>query len=590
MRIGPMLAAALCLLAACARLPRQREARYMEQARQLVQKKDYTRAALLYRNAIQAMPGDAEPYYQLGLTYLAAGSHSQAIECFRKATEIDPKHAAAQLKLADLLARANDAATLSDAERRAQEIVTLFPDDVDALNTVALTELRLGRTEQAAAHLEQALNRLPGGLESSALLMRARLAQRDTQGAEEALQKCYRKAPQSAELALVMGRFYLVTQRPGPAEEQFRRAIRINPRYGAALLDLGITLFHLGRSDEAGRIFQQAAALPGKSYRPAYALFLLETGQRDAAIGELENLARQDPSDRAARTRLVKTYLAAGRRADADKALAAALAINPRDADALLQRGELSIDDGRYQDAQNDLNLVLRYRPETADPHIALARMYRGQGRTLNARQELAEALRLDSGRISVRLDLARLLIESKAARAALEVLGRAADSDKRTLAFIVESNWALLDLGRRDEARQGVAEGLRAARTPDLLLQDALLKIGDRNYTGARAALDAALAQNPEDVRALRALVKLYDARGQYAAGVAALREYVSRHGSSAPLQNYLGEVLLAGGQNGEARAAFAAAQSANPGFRPALLALVNLDVAGGRLEPAHR
>jgi tetratricopeptide (TPR) repeat protein len=453
-----------------------------------------------------------------------------------------------------------------------------------------MTELRLGKPEEAEEHLEQALERLPGGLESSALLMRARLTKGDVKGAEEALERCYRKSPQSAEVALVMGRFYLVTHRSGLAEEQFRRAIRIDPKYGSAWMDLGMTLFHGGRPDDAAPVFKQVAALPDKSYRPVYAIFLVETGKRDAAIAELERLAKEDPSDRAARTRLVKMYLMAGRRGDAEKLLAGVIAKNSRDADALLQRSELSIDAGRYQDAQNDLNLVLRYRPESAEPHLLLARLDGAQGRTLNERQELGEALRLDPALTAARLDLARLLIASKGAEAALEILRQAPDSQKRTAPLIVQSNWALMELGRREEARQGVAEGLHLARTPELLLQDALLKMDGKDYRAARASLDGALQQNPDDVRVLRALAQLYGLQHQPAAGLLALREYAARRPKSAPVQNLMGELLLNDGKPDDARAAFTAAVTADAGYRPALLALARLDVSEGRLESAHR
>jgi len=587
---GCLLAAGLLVLAACSRTPLQRESRFIELGKKLLQKKDYVRAGLQFRNAIQSAPLDAEPYYQLGLTYLGAGNRSLAMTCFRKATDLNPKHAAAQLKLADLLAAVNDRVVIADAQKRAQEVASEFPNNVDALNTLALTELRLGKPEEAAAHLEQALERLPGGLVSSALLMRAKLAQGDVKGAEEALQQCYRKSPQSAEVALVMGRFYLVVHRPQQAEEQFRRAIRIDPKYAAAWLDLGLTLFHGGRKGEAGPVFKQVAALPDKSYKPVYAIFLLETGQRDAAIAELERLAKEDPADRAARTRLVKMYLVSGRRPDAEKLLAAAIARNPKDADALVQHSELSMDAGKYQDAQNDLNLVLRYRPEAAEPHMLLARLDEAQGRTLNQRQELAEAVRLDPMLTAARVDLARLLIASKGATAALEILQQAPNSEKRAVPLIVQSNWALMDLGRRDEARKGVAEGLKLARTPELLLQDALVKMEGKDYQGAQTSLNSALQQHPDDVPALRALAQLYGLQNQQAAGLRTVRQYAAGRPNSAPVQNFLGELLLAEGKPAEARAALMAAKTADPRFRPAQLSLARLDVSEGKLESAHR
>lgn len=585
------LAAIPLALAACSGSPRQREARSMELGKRLLEKKDYVRAGLEFRKAIQSWPADAEPYYQLGLTYVESGNRSLALSCFRKAAALNPKHAGAQLKLAGLLGEGNDQAALADAESRAKSVVDQFPSNVEALSTLAMTELRLGKPEEAVTHLEDALERLPGDLGSSALLMRARLSQGHVKAAEEALLECYRKAPQSAEVALVMGRFYLVTQRPRQAEEQFRRALRIDPKYGPAFLDLGVTLFHTaGRKDEAGAILKQAAALPGRNYKPVYAIFLLETGQRDAAIAELERLAKENATDRTARTRLVKMYLIAGRRTDAEKLLAGVIKENPRDADALLQRAELAIDAGRYQDAQNDLNQVMRFRPDTAEPHVLLARLAGAQGRKLDQRQELAEAIRLNAALLSARLDLARVLIASKGDAAALEILRQAPATQQRAIPWLVECNWALMNLGRADEARKGVAQGLRLAATPDLWLQDALLRIGRRDYQGARSALDRLFEQKPEDVRGLRALGQLYAAQNQQAAGLRALREYAARRPDSAPVQNFLGEVLMGEGVRTGARAAFTRALSADPRFQPAQLALARLDAAEGKLHPAHQ
>jgi tetratricopeptide (TPR) repeat protein len=582
--------AGIVIFAACSRSPRQRELRFLELGKKFLERKDYSRAGLVFRNAIQAVPTDAEPYYQLGLTYLCAGNKNSALSSFRKATELNPKHAGAQLKLAALLAAVNDPAAVTDAQSRAQAVASEFPNNVDALDTLAMTELRLGKPDDAVAHLEQSLDLLPGGLESSALLMRARMSQGDVKGAEDALQQCVLKSPNSAEVALVMGRFYLVTHRPVLAEEQFRRAIRIDSRYAPALLDLAMTLFHTGRTDEAAPIFKQIAALPGKNYKPVYAIFLLETGRRDASIAELERLAKEDPSDRGARTRLVKMYLVAGRRADAERLLAGVLAKNPKDADALLQRSEIFMDAGKYRDAQNDLSLVMRYRPEAAEPHMILARLEGAQGRVLNQRQELAEAMRLDPALLPVRLDLARLLIASKGAAAALEILRQAPDSQRRAVPLIVQSNWALMDLGRLDEARKGVAEGLKLASAPELLLQDGLLKMDLKDYNGARASLDSVLRQSPDDVSALRALVQLYGLRNQRTAAVQAIREYAAQHPHSAPIQNFLGELLLAEGHSADARTAFTAASAVDPRFRPAQLSLARLDVSEGKLDSAHR
>src|SRR6185312_2332462 len=87
-------------LAACRTSPEAKEGKYIERGRALLAKKDYSRAILEFRNAAKEMPKDAEPYYQIGLASMAAGDGPGAIQAFHKATELNPKHSGAQLKLA----------------------------------------------------------------------------------------------------------------------------------------------------------------------------------------------------------------------------------------------------------------------------------------------------------------------------------------------------------------------------------------------------------------------------------------------------------------------------------------------------------
>ena len=53
-------------------------------------------------------------------------------------------------------------------------------------------------------------------------------------------------------------------------------------------------------------------------------------------------------------------------------------------------------------------------------------------------------------------------------------------------MAVVVARNWALLQLRNFDELRKSVKIGLAAERNPELLLQDGMLKISDRDFAGA--------------------------------------------------------------------------------------------------------
>ncbi len=83
----------LAFLCACARSPEARRDKYLARGKALLQKHEYSRAILEFRNAAKAMPKDAEAYYQIGVASEDAGDVRTAIPFFKKALDQNPKHA-----------------------------------------------------------------------------------------------------------------------------------------------------------------------------------------------------------------------------------------------------------------------------------------------------------------------------------------------------------------------------------------------------------------------------------------------------------------------------------------------------------------
>src|ERR1017187_10164108 len=202
-----LVAAAILVLSACTQSPQVKEARYLEKGKKEFEKKNYAIAVLHFKNAIAAQPRDAEPYYQLGLTLLAANDTNTAGAYFRKASELNPKHTGAQLKLAELMSTSRSKEMVEEAQKRTQDVLVLLPDDIEALNVLAITELRLGKPESAEAHLEQALRKSPSHLKSSVALPQTRMARKDVAGAEEALMQAAAEATKSPEPRVYLGGF-----------------------------------------------------------------------------------------------------------------------------------------------------------------------------------------------------------------------------------------------------------------------------------------------------------------------------------------------------------------------------------------------
>jgi tetratricopeptide (TPR) repeat protein len=587
-RTALSVAVGILILSGCS--PQAREARALAQGKKEFQAGNYQVAIIHFKNAVGVAPKDAEPYYQLGLAYLASRDINTAGSYFHKATELNPKHAGAQLKLAELMSTSQAKDMVEEAQKRTKDVLALLPEDTDALDVLAFTELRLGQPDSAEAHLKEALRKSPNSLRSSIALAQSRMARKDVAGAEEALKQAAAQAPKSPEPRDYLGGFYLALGKTAEAEHEYRQALEIDPKHGPALLALAAMQMRAGHADQAEQTYRLISALPEKQYKPIHALFLLQTGKRDQAVAEFEKLVKSDPDDRNLRTDLVRAYLALNRIGDAEKVLTAVLKKNGLDTDALLQRSRLYLASAKYTEAQNDLDRVLHFRNDSAEAHYLLSKVYLGRGEASLRQQELGQALKLDPKLLGIRLELAQTLLASGAAQSTLQLLDEAPQEQKGTVGVVVKRNWALLALGRTAEARKGIDQMLSTGKVPEASLQDAVLKLSQKDYAGARASAERALSKNPEDVRALHALVLSYSAQNQMPEGLQKVREYAGRQPKSAGVQQFLGQVLLSSGDRVGARKAFEAAMADNPGLLTAEIAVAQMDIVEGKRDEARQ
>lgn len=580
----------ITFLAACNRSPQAAERRFLDRGAAVLAKHDYARAILEFRDAAQVAPKDAEPYYRIGLAYLGTGEIGNAAASFRKALELNPKHAGAQLKYAELMAGGSSQTLIQEAAGRLQAILEQAPGNTEAIDTLAIAEWKLGKKEAAEERLEDALQRFPSDLAASVALARVKLSRKDMDGAEAVLKDAARTLPRSAPAALALGEFYLLVQQPENAAREISRALQLDPNNGPALLSWAAMQVAGKHLDAAEQTLRHLADLPDRAYKPLHAEFLFQTGRRDAALAEFRNLSNGDPADRAARNRLYSAYLAMDKVTEAQDLLAQALKQNPRDTATLFQRTALSLRLGKLDEAAQDLKDVIRLTPDSAAAHFALGAVYQAQEMTRLERQELSQTLTLDPAFLPARLALARSFVKANDGNSALHILDQAPQPQQEILALLIARVWALMANGDRASIQALIDRGLSFGRVPELLLQNAVLKMSQSDYTGARAAAHEVLVKNPEDVKAARVLVDSYMAQKDNVRAGEALRQLIAARPASAPLRNLLGEWYAGSCKLAEARKTFEDAAKADSGFVPARIALAELDSRDGRAQEARQ
>lgn len=586
---APLVICALMAVAACNTSPQAQEARFLRRGAVLFRQKDYTRALLELKNASAAVPRDAEPYYQAGLVYLAMGNLPNGIAALRRATELNPRHERAQLKLAELMASTHSKELVEQAFGRLRDVASTSPENEEASDALALAEWKLGRSEEAVGHLEETLRNFPKRLQSSVELARMKLSKGDLAAAEQVLKQAVAAAPESSAAELALGELYMLANEGAKAEAELRKAVVTDPKNGIALLAIGALEMSGGRMAEAEETYRRVSALPDRSFRPMHASFLYTIGKKEAALAEFEMLAREAPGDAGARTRLVAAYLALGREEPANALLTAALKKNPKDSEALMQRAGLLLGDGHVEEAAEDLKSALQFRPDWGEAHVAMAKVYAAQNRTLSERRELNEALRIKPALLDARIALVRSLMQSNNQEAALDLLNAAPPEQKNSLTVAIERNWVLLATGKARELRAELDRELRVRRVPDLLLQDAWLRLDLGDSAGARAAAENVLQIRPENLPALRIAAESYRVQKQDGKGEEVLRSAAASHPGSAQLENLLGEWYETEHNPAGARKAFEAAVQANPNSVPPAISLARMDAAEGRSAAAR-
>lgn len=578
------------LLTGCSQDPAAREARFLQRGKQYLDKKDFDRAILEFRNASQVQPKDAEPFYQLGVAYLAAHRTGQAVDALRRATELKPTHKQAQLRLSELMIQSRNSQVWSEAVNRLGQVLAADPGDPDVLDTLALADLKLKKPEDAEKLLQEALQRFPANLRTAATLASVQYMKQDPAAAEQTLKAAQAQAPKLADAYFALGHLYQLEHRNIQAEGQFEQALQIDPANARTLLSLAAVQLSEGSTTRAGETYRKLADLPGGNLSHIHAAFLYHIGKQEEALVELKSLADRHPKDGAARLRVAGAYIAVGRPGDAMQYLKSVLDQNPKDADARLLRSRIYLDRSDIAAAESDLVAVERLRPDSADVHYGLSKVFGLRGMEKSRQRELSETLRIRSDLLGARIELAKEQISLGQPSAALETIESAPAVQKSLPALVAVRNWALIASDRLDEAADSIEKGLAQRKDPELLLQRGVMSAMKKDYAKARADAEEVLRLSPDSSRALNLAVEASLDRKDRAAALRLLQDAAARNSRSAAMQTVIGEWLQRLGLLIEARHAFDAAKALNPSYTPADLDLAGLDAKEGKTDSALR
>ncbi|WP_031500329.1 caspase family protein [Bryobacter aggregatus] len=166
------------------------------------------------------------------------------------------------------------------------------------------------------------------------------------------------------------------------AAEDFKKALKLEPKYSEAAEYLCLTEQVLGHTMEAVKACKKAVELTpdGTEFRTYYASVLTEMGDSSEAIRQLTSVLERDPKRAEAYVMLGDAYLFAQDFQKSEAAATKALELNPKDARAYLFRGDARRFQERYPEAMGDYLSYLRINDFRAPVNEVLGYYLIGSG------------------------------------------------------------------------------------------------------------------------------------------------------------------------------------------------------------------
>jgi tetratricopeptide (TPR) repeat protein len=319
----------------------------------------------------------------------------------------------------------------------------------------------------------------------------------DYAGAVQNYQDYLAKKPDDAIVHYDLGYAYSALNRPADAKPEYERAIALDPRMGAAYLNLGLTMLDADPSAAVG-FLEKAADLSPQDARTKWVLgtALEKAGKLPAAIEQYQAARTLDSADFKIRLSLAQALLSAGRPSDAEAEYRAALTLHASDrelAEAHHGLADVLLAEKRTPEATSELALSLQFQPTTAKTLLAHASLLFDMDKYDDALAELDRAAKMapeDLGTLKLRSDIywkqkrfadAVAVLQKAVALAPqdADVNARLGEAYLRNKDFPNAMHWLAMAYNMNPQANDVLAD-----------LVDA--EYGGKNYAQALAALDA--------------------------------------------------------------------------------------------------
>ncbi len=323
----------------------------------LEQQGDFVQAEAAWQGILKSRPDDAEACAHIGFLEARREHYKEALPYYRRALALNPSMPGLKLNLGLSQFKAGEfKGAIQTFETLLKKEPPSSPEAMRFITLVGLAHFGLGEYSAAIPYLKQATAADPQNLPFRMTLAQSCLRSRQYQCVLDVYKEIVTLNAESAEADMLAGQAYDEMKNDAAALEQFRVAVKADPKMPNAHFGYGYLLWRLMKYDEADAEFR--AELANNPQHPQALTFLgdseMHLGRPDAATPYLEQ----------------------------------ALAIDSSITLAHLDLGILYSDQGRKDDALRELQAAARLSPGDQNVHWRLGRFYQSMGRKAEAKAE----------------------------------------------------------------------------------------------------------------------------------------------------------------------------------------------------------
>lgn len=326
----------------------------LQQAQQLIEQKDYSRAARIFQRLLRKNPRSFPALNGLGVVQTQMGDYAQAARAYEKALVIKPNSFPLLLNLGICYFKAEKYTSASHYLKLA---VSDQPANFQARSLLAMSYYADKRFKSASGEFQKLLAAKPGNQTLQYLLAESYLRGGSYNEFLAYFQSILQRSPNSAALHMLMGEAYDGLDRTSEAIKQFQIAASLAPHQPDVHFGLGYLYWKKHEYEKASVQFQREIQAKGS------------VAKSKAYLGDIA--------------------MREGKKSRAHALLKAALHLYPRIRLAYYDLGILDMLQKKYDQAIVNLENAIKMEPNRADAHYRLAEVYRVLGRKQLAQKEL---------------------------------------------------------------------------------------------------------------------------------------------------------------------------------------------------------